>query len=91
MNTVLSTRVDKHHQHHPPSSQSQATSTRRVRMPDRIALHLGLALIMWSRRPHPTVERPLAADLRARNERARERAAREREWELAVYLTQPRR
>jgi hypothetical protein len=91
MNTVLSTHVDEHHQQHPPSSRKTASSLRRVTLPDRVALHLGLALIVWSRRPHPPVERQLSSDLHARNERARERAERERKWELATYLSQARR
>lgn len=60
-------------------------------LPDRVALHLGLALIMWSRRPHPSGERRPASDPWARNERALERAARERAWERAAHLSQPRR
>jgi hypothetical protein len=88
MNTTVSTHVDK--TGHPPSSVHTAP-VRRVSLPDRLALHLGLALITWSRRPHTAVGRPTWTDAYARNERARERAERERAWQLATFLTQPRR
>ena len=84
MNTLESTRVDTHN--HPPS---HATPVRRVSLPDRVALHLGLALITWSRRPQPAPAQ--RSDAQAVNDRARELAAREAQWQLAAYLTQARR
>lgn len=46
------------HEHPPqPSSDSRLRSTRRVRLLDRLALHVGVALIKWGRRPL-TVARP---------------------------------
>ncbi|HEX4444131.1 MAG TPA: hypothetical protein VHZ81_11210 [Galbitalea sp.] len=90
MNTSLSAQVDQTH-HHPPSSPVRAATVRRVSLPDRVALHVGLALITWSRRPHTVDVRPNTVDLYARNEQARERAEREREWQRATFLTQPRR
>ena len=91
MNTVLSTLVDEQPQNHPPSSHKPAANGRHVSLPDRVALHLGLALITWSRRPRTVTARNPRGDARARNDRALERAARERQWERAALLTQPRR
>lgn len=85
MNTLTSTPVDT--SNHPPSH----TPVRRVSLPDRVALHVGLALITWSRRPHTLPAQPQADELYARNDRARERAAREAQWQLAAYQTQARR
>jgi len=85
MNTVLSTRLDEHTTTHPPSTR------RRVSLPDRLALHLGLALITWSRRRRTLAPEPGAINTWSRNERARERARREDLWMHALYLSQPRR
>jgi hypothetical protein len=76
MNTVLLTRVDEH-QPHPPSPQ-------RVSLPDRVALHLGLALITWSRRPRRT---PLEREYNPHAHREREQYLRQREaqWQLATH------
>jgi hypothetical protein len=57
MNTVLSTAPGRHD--HPPQSthetqpveHRQSHPVRRVSLVDRAALHLGLALIRWGRRP----------------------------------------
>ncbi len=81
MNTVLSTPVDEQHQPHPPSP-------RRVTLPDRVALHLGLALITWSRRPHAAVV-VREHNPRAREERERYLREREEKWRLAMYVSQP--
>jgi hypothetical protein len=53
MNTMLS--IDPDRRYHPPHPlATDARPTRRVGMLDRAALHLGLALITWSRRrPSP--------------------------------------
>ena len=58
MSTTLSTSVDT--STHPPQQVAQGTSIsrpgrHRVRLTHRIALHVGLALITWSRRPSSAV------------------------------------
>ena len=51
MNTVLSTAPARHgHPPHPPHHTGPRL-VRRVSLIDRAALHLGLALITWGRRP----------------------------------------
>jgi hypothetical protein len=91
MNTTLSTPVDHQKNNHPPSRRTHGSTVRRVSLADRVALHLGLALITWSRRPRTLAPESSADDVWRRNERARERAAREAQWIQAVYLSQPRR
>ena len=46
MSTTTSTR----RLHHPPQPEATVHSVTRVSFVDRVALHLGLALITWSRR-----------------------------------------
>ena len=89
MNTTLSTPVDEQHHTHPPSLD-RVSSARTVSLADRVALHLGVALITWSRRPRTTANNSGDA-LRARRQTAIARAKREREWQLALYLSQVRR
>ena len=50
MNTTLST--ERRHSH-PPQPIERLAPARRVGLADRAALHLGLALIRWGRRPDP--------------------------------------
>lgn len=52
MNTVLTAAPGRHD--HPPQPWLEPTprAVRRVSLLDRLALHAGLALITWSRRPH---------------------------------------
>jgi hypothetical protein len=52
---------------------------RRVSLSDRIALRLGMTLIIWSRRTHHV--RP-SVDIATRNRLEREREAREAAWLL---------
>ena len=91
MNTVLSTPVDEQNHKHPPSSLEHHASVRTVSLADRAALHLGLALITWSRRPRTVAPSSSSDQLRARRQAATARATREREWQLALYLSQLRR
>jgi hypothetical protein len=91
MNTVLSTPVDEQNQTHPPSSLEHRVTVRNVTLADRAALHLGLALITWSRRPRTVAPRSASDELHTRREAAAARVERERLWQLAVYLSQPRR
>jgi hypothetical protein len=91
VNTVRSTLVDEHHHTHPPSSPEPGSGVRSVSIADRAALHLGLALITWSRRPRTASQQPDREELLARRRAASARATREREWQLALYLSQLRR
>jgi hypothetical protein len=81
MNTTLLTRVDEQNHNHPPSHP-------RVSLPDRVALHVGLALITWSRRPHtpPPVREHNA---HARHERERYLRRREEQVQLDMYVSRP--
>jgi len=88
MNTILSTASRRHD--HPPSPASgyPATPPRRVGRVDRLALHLGVALIKWGRRPGPFESRERRA---SRYEQHIARLARERAAERALWLILPRR
>lgn len=59
---------------HPPDVRAVL---RRVSLADRIALRVGMSLIIWSRRTHHV--RP-SVDIATRNRLERERAQREAEW-----------
>jgi hypothetical protein len=82
MNTTLSTTPGRHD--HPPeqSFAYQHQDRRRVNLLDRLALHLGVALVKWGRRPHPVESRERRASrvehhlARLERERATERTAR---------------
>ena len=50
MNATLTTAPGRHD--HPPETTHEYTA-RRVGTLDRLALHLGVALIKWGRRPQP--------------------------------------
>jgi hypothetical protein len=91
MNTVLSTPVDEQKHKHPPSWIDHQSNVRTVSLADRAALHIGLALITWSRRPRTVASRESHEELRTRRQAAFARAKREREWQLALYLSQTRR
>jgi hypothetical protein len=80
MNTALSTRTD-----HPPTAV--ALAPRRVGPVDRLALHLGLALITWGRRPRPL---PASRERRATTvEHTLARWERERHAEREALLRRP--
>ena len=59
MRTQLATSTRRHE--HPPQSPVSTEAARRVGPLDRAALHLGLALIKWGRRPLAVDTRALAA------------------------------
>ena len=83
MNTTLSTapgRLD-----HPPQPTA---SVRRVGLFDRLALHLGVALIQWGRRPLKVDSRERRAN---RIEQQLARLERERQVERSLRLTAPLR
>lgn len=91
MHTVMSTQVDEKKYQHPPSPVEQRAQPRRVTVADRAALHLGLALITWSRRTHTVAVVPSREQLRARHAHVAERVGRERAAERALRLTTPTR
>jgi hypothetical protein len=86
MHTELSTLPGRHE--HPPQSVPTVAShpVRRVGLLDRAALHLGVALIKWGRRPVRTVSRD-EAQLAHQAHLAREESERVRTQYEALYLT----
>jgi hypothetical protein len=90
MNTALSTPVDEQNHVHPPSRVGSSV-VHRVGLADRVALHLGLALITWSRRPRTVALEPTRDQLCARYARSVERTDREWKAERAVRLGLPTR
>jgi hypothetical protein len=91
VNTVLSTRVDEHNYNHPPSPHDPGTTRHHVTVFDRAALHLGLALITWSRRTLVVAAQPSREQLCARYDHVVQRAQRESDAERALRLTSPTR
>ncbi|MGX5681112.1 hypothetical protein [Schumannella luteola] len=74
---------------HPPIVEEQPTRpVRRVGLLDRIALHVGIALIKWGRRPLPLESRERRAN---RVEQQLARLARERQAERSMRLLTPAR
>ena len=51
MNTILSTTLGRHDHPPQPVDEERLRPVRRVSLLDRAALHLGVALITWGRRP----------------------------------------
>ena len=80
MNATLTTAPGR--QDHPPQPIAPQP-VRRVGTLDRIALHLGVALIKWGRRPRPLESRERRAN-RVEHELAR--LARERDYESARLI-----
>ncbi len=85
MNTTLTTAPGRHD--HPPI-QTQPHPVRRVGTLDRIALHVGVALIKWGRRPRLVESRERRAN---RYEQQLLRWERERRWERSAALALPPR
>ena len=74
-----------HHDHPPePAPTGGPRPPRRVGLLDRVALHLGIALITWSRRPQGLSEEQRAA--MAEGQRARLERERAAELFLAAQL-----
>jgi hypothetical protein len=88
MNTVLSTHVDEQRNQHPPSQHTPARANR-VGLVDRVALHLGLALITWSRRPHTDARQNREHNPNEQRERAAMRRARDEHWQRAMLAAHP--
>ncbi|CAN5273346.1 hypothetical protein BH11ACT4_BH11ACT4_19640 [soil metagenome] len=62
MNATLSTAAGRHdHPPQPPTSHP-VYQARRVGLVDRLALHLGIALVKWGRRPYPVESREQRAN-----------------------------
>ena len=85
MNTTLST-VRGRTTHPPIEQQTGPTQVRRVALLDRIALHVGIALITWGRRPLSIESRERRAN---RIEQQLARIERERLAERALRLSMP--
>lgn len=73
---------------HPPSLYPQPHLVRRVNLVDRVALHLGVALIKWGRRPYAVASRERRAN---RVEQQLARLERERSYERQLRLSAPPR
>lgn len=88
MNATMTTLESR--QAHPPQQvvHVEPTPVRRVNTIDRIALHLGFALIRWGRRPHRLESRERRATVR---EQLIAREARERAVQRSMLLTLPPR
>lgn len=72
---------------HPPIVEEQTERpARRVGLVDRVALHVGIALIKWGRRPLPLESRERRAN---RVEQQLARLARERQAERSLRLLTP--
>lgn len=80
MNATVTTAPGR--QDHPPQ-QSFEHTPRRVGTLDRIALHVGVALIKWGRRPRLVESRERRAN---RFEQRLARLERERRWERGYRL-----
>lgn len=92
MNTVLTTEHDRHehsrHEHPPQRVDAHHRyEVRRVGLADRAALHLGVALVKWGRRPLTVETRERRAN---RVEQVLAQLARERQAERMRYLNVPR-
>ena len=85
MNTTLTTHPGRQH---PPQQAQRADEhvVRRVGLVDRLALHLGVALIAWGRRPSVVASRERRAN---RVEQQLARLERERHYERSARLTLP--
>jgi len=87
MNTQLAP-VPGRHDHPPqPVRSSEAHQLRRVGLVDRAAMHLGVALIHWGRRPVKARRRERPA-LAPESLQARRELDRVRDEHLALTLTQ---
>ncbi len=81
MNTLLDTRASV-----PDVAEWRAVPARRLTVTDRIALRIGLALVLWARRPFA----PERDSLRLRAELARAEGARRDAMDRAARLLLPR-
>jgi hypothetical protein len=84
MNSTVTTAPRR--QDHPPQQSLRPHDVRRVNLLDRIALHLGVALIKWGRRPLRVESRERRAN---RVEQQLARLERERSFERELRLSAP--
>lgn len=87
MNTVLTTHRSRHEHPPQPAETQYRYEVRRVGLADRVALHLGVALVKWGRRPLTVETRERRAN---RVEHRLAQLARERQAERMRYLNVPR-
>jgi hypothetical protein len=87
MTTPLAPTIGRHD--HPPQPEPTPRPVRRVGPLDRAAMHLGLALIRWGRRPAVTRRRERSV-LAPEAVRARRELDRARDEQLALLLTRLR-
>lgn len=88
MNATLSTTPGRHDHPPQPAQVEQQRLVRRVNLIDRIALHVGVALIKWGRRPRLAETRERRAH---RYEQELARLERERQAERMLRLVVPYR
>jgi hypothetical protein len=88
MNTTLSTNSGRRTHPPEPLRRVEQHEIRRVNLLDRLALHLGVALITWGRRPLNGPSRALRSKRIAHR---LELGSRERAAERALRLSVPRR
>ncbi len=62
MNATLQQEAQQHDQQLRPQHEQQYRPVRRVGLVDRVALHVGVALVAWSRRPRAVVTHEGRAD-----------------------------
>jgi hypothetical protein len=87
MNATLTTAPGRQdHPPQPPSLEREPYQARRVNLLDRVALHLGIALIKWGRRPLAVPSRERRAN---RVEQQLARLEREREYERTMRQLLP--
>ena len=89
MNTTVTTHPGRRDHYPPQPVETLIRPARRVGLADRLALHLGVALIAWGRRPGVL---PESRERRAsRVEHRLAQLAREQDCERLLLLTVPRR
>ena len=88
MNATMTTAASRHD--HPPQQvvHAEPHPVRHVNAIDRIALHIGVALIRWGRRPHRLESRERRANVR---EQLIAQELRERSAQRRMHLTLPPR
>jgi hypothetical protein len=88
MNSTLTPHKGRHHHPPEPPGESENENTpkvvRQLGIIDRVALHLGVALITWSRRPR-TKHFRASAETRAHQQLARERLAQAKARDEQLY------
>lgn len=88
MNSVLPAVRGRVQLHSPPAVRAPERAAPQVGMLDRLAMRLGLALLMWGRR-RAVLDRHHARSVR--HEREHDRAARQRDAERAFWTLVPPR